>query len=520
MSVALRAIPETVGMERRTIRLQVASPIHIGTREGRLLPMEFLFADNKVHVIDEDKLGHLLKERGRLDEFVNAARTGEIGKGLGSFFRQKARLSRMSELAQKISSYSVEGGAAEMRDFRPFVRDGLGRVYLPGTSLKGVFRTAVLFAFLKANEELKDSLEAEVSRRLDGLTRERNKERAKKSFSEKFLQADLLESFALPNARQEQNRDLLRCLKVRDAYPIADTCRSRVLKIQFLSKRQDGSFYWSKQKRGNFDTDTPLSIWLEAVVGGTFETEILWDQALFEAFKRENPTATGWPVTNLDELLAHVSNMTKRMIAHESSFFGGTGEQAAQSLKSWYDGLAHSMFRIGFGAGMLGTTVNLLWQDPLRQKIRNACGHSRGEDPAPKSRRIWRNDKGEWLPMGWMRIGTGKELSTIKHATTQEHKKPTVQPPVSGAPVKSAIVPKGAPPVIAEQAPDVNRLLDQASKIQPDDSLNLERIIDKLDELEASDTVRVARALRDRLEKTGRWKKHPMKSTIEMFLTE
>lgn len=520
MSIVPQAVPETIGIERRAIRFQVASPIHIGTREGRLLPMEFLYADNKVHVIDEDKLGHLLKERRLLDEFVNAARTGEIGRGLGWFLRQKGRLSQVSELTQSISSYSVEGGAAEMRDLRPFVRDGFGRVYLPGTSLKGVFRTAVIFALLQANQALRDSAGGEMSRRLDALTRERNKERAKRFFSEKFLQSNLLQSFALPSTKQEQNRDLLRCLKVRDAYPIANNCRTQVLKIQFLSKRKDGSFYWSKQKRGNLDTDTPLSIWLEALVGGTFETEILWDHALFEAFKRENPPATKWPVNGLDELLAHVSNMTGTVITHEKAFLGGTGEQAAQSLKRWYDGLSHKMLRIGFGSGMLGTTVNLLWQDPIRQKIRNVCGHPRGDDPAPKSRRIWQNAKREWVPMGWMRIGTGEDLITSKSATTPEQVKPTVQTAAAGIPAKSAIISKGAPPVRAEQAPDVNRLLDQASKIQPDDSLNLERIIDKLDELEASDAVKVASALRDRLEKTGRWKKHPMKSTIEMFLTE
>ena len=40
----------------------------------------------------------------------------------------------------------------------------------------------------------------------------------------------------------------------------------------------------------------------------------------------------------------------------------------------------------------------------LRQKIRNICGHPRGDDPAPKSRRVWQDEHGAWRPLGWTKI--------------------------------------------------------------------------------------------------------------------
>ncbi len=40
--------------------------------------------------------------------------------------------------------------------------------------------------------------------------------------------------------------------------------------------------------------------------------------------------------------------------------------------------------------------------------IRDACGHRRAGDPAPKSQRVWRKSENEVLPMGWMRIGGEK----------------------------------------------------------------------------------------------------------------
>ncbi|RMG70143.1 MAG: hypothetical protein D6710_07680, partial [Nitrospirae bacterium] len=45
-------------------------------------------------------------------------------------------------------------------EYRPFIRDGFGKVYLPGTAIKGVFRTAVLYCMLKRFKET-NSLEFE-----------------------------------------------------------------------------------------------------------------------------------------------------------------------------------------------------------------------------------------------------------------------------------------------------------------------------------------------------------------------
>ena len=46
--------------------------------------------------------------------------------------------------------------------------------------------------------------------------------------------------------------------------------------------------------------------------------------------------------------------------------------------------------------------MNLHFNEPLRRKIRDKCGHRRENDPAPKSRRIWEGPQGQWMPMGWL----------------------------------------------------------------------------------------------------------------------
>jgi CRISPR-associated protein Csm5 len=516
--------------QRRVLRFQVVSPVHIGTREGRLLPMEFMFTPNRVHLIDEDKFGQFLKARGvqLIDSFVQAAGKGELSKGLEQFLKEKAGVpaAQLSQLAERISNYHVDGGSSDMQEFRPFVRDGFGRVYIPGTSLKGVFRTAVLYGILRGDNTQKESLEQQVQTEVNNLAAAgKRKENVKKFLSQQVLQEQLLQHFKLSTAKQPQNRDLLRCLKVRDAYPVEGTCKTQVVKIEFLSKRKTGSFYWSKQKRWDHamgthvDLDKPLCIWVEAIVEGLFETEVLWDDGLFAMFRQENKAAKLWPMTGLEDLFMASSNMYRDLIKHEKDFFAGGGEAAGQNLQKWYGGLDGDMLRIGFGSGMLGTTVNRLWSEKLRQRIRNECGHPRHDDPAPKSRRVWMCGANDWRPMGWVRI-IGQEESIEEVVQGLKQKAAAATSP-AGSPNQPVMVPRVPRPKVtplAEEKPTVKGLLDQARSIRLEDTMNLERLVQTLDELDPADAHSVASILKQRLSETGRWKKHPLRQDIEMFV--
>ncbi len=516
--------------QRAVLRFQVVSPIHIGTREGRLLPMEFMSAHNRVYLIDEEKLGRYLKSQGfqAIDRFVRAAGNGDLRKGMSWFLTHELRIpqARLEEVAEMVSSYHIDGGGSDMSEFRPFVRDGFGRVCIPGTSIKGVFRTAAVYGILKRDTSRKDRLEELVQNEVSKLAQSgRRKEQVKKFLSQEILQEQLLQRFKIRTAKQPQNRDLLRCLKVRDAYPLEGTCKTRVVKIDFLSKKRTGDFYWSRQKRRDnstgalVDTDRPLSIWVEALVEGIFETEVMWDRQLFEVFRRENKEYSRWPVAGLEDIFRSSSGMCQDIIHHERTFFTGGGEAAGKSLQSWYQGLEGNFLRIGFGSGMLGTTVNLLWSVKLRQRIRNECGHPRQDDPAPKSRRVWMCGQSAWRPMGWVRIiGPDESLDAVINQVKQLSEKAgasAVSPAAPGE-VRKISKLKVTPP--AEPKPTVKALMDQVGSIRIDDRINLKRLVDRLDELESDDARAVAEILKQRLIEAGRWKKHPLKPDIEMFL--
>lgn len=400
--------------EKRKIELQILTPVHIGSKEGRLTALDFVWASRYVHIIDEQKFGRFLLERKLIDHFIQDVKKGPVN--LERFLSERARCEIPKDLP-KVSVRTIPGGDNQMQEFRPFIRDGKGTIFIPGTSLKGVFRTAILYKKVKSDNDLRRKIESQIDREA-----EQDLGKKRRFYSETVLQKQQMQDFQLPGAKRGPNQDLLRCITVRDAYPSGELA-TEIIRIHFLSKSKDNNFYWSQDKR---NSGRDLVIWVEAVTGGIFETEIIWDQKLFEVFKNHNKKIE-FPVNSLEEIFKAVEDMNRDLIEEEIKFFSldsgkksqvagykeylkdrASGAGAATSLRNWYENQknkSNELLRVGFGSGMLSTTVDLILPHNLRQKIRDACGSGkRPGDPAPKSRRIWKKTDDEFLPMGWFKL--------------------------------------------------------------------------------------------------------------------
>jgi len=548
-------------LEKLIVNFTVLSPIHIGTWDGSLLPMEFLYDGQRVHVVDEAKLGRFLMERNLMDDFVHQAFSGNLRrKGLGGVLEERARGTDFKKIGPAVAAYSVPGGGPDMSDFRPFVRDGFGRVYLPGTAIKGVLRTAFFYGALKAklsgSGKARHPREAQVKQWIQKLQNERKKERAKKFLSAR-LQKEVLQSWNIPGKANDQNRDILRCLKVRDAYPVNGKVETRVIPIQFLSKRPDGSHYWSQKPKGKGD----LVVWVEAVTAGTFQTEILWDQELWRMFSKEN-RGKKVPAASVKGVLLLADRMNRDIAEHEKAFCTTRGEPQGGFLKSWYEALGGSIFRIGFGSGMLSTTVNLLWSESLRQQIRNVCGHHRGTDPAPKSRRVWVKSEQECLPMGWARIrivedeGPDKKKAALAPSVGGQAQESTGKERASGAPEAPIQVlpetrrqkrassatpsaeasrtagveearkqPPKAPtpshhgPVGGAAMPVLSKgLVEKAKTVSLTDKIAMERLFKEMERADEVLARKAAEVLKERMEQQNLWKSTPFQVSIQEYL--
>ncbi len=400
--------------------LEVASPIHIGSREGSLRTTDFISHKGKTYVIDEDKFCEFLLDHNLIDDFVDSVSSGF--RSIAEYLKGKD-IKDLDKNIRDIALHSIRGGENRMRGFRPFVRDAHGQVFIPGTSIKGTLRTSLLHGILSGDPRLRGEKGSWVENNLRQLSSgERGKE--KKQFSYKILQRDILQNFRIPGTDQKDgpNRDILRCLTVRDAYPIGQI-ESRLIKLQFLSKNASGEVYWSKQER----PDRPLEVWVEAVVAGRFMTELIMDMQLFNHFKTEDRC-----IKDLNDLLRHVRHMNKSIFDHEKKYFSAytkpkspDARDAAQSLYTWYEKQQGSLLRIGFGSGMLSTTVDEVFSPNVRTEIRNIFGHNRGSDPAPKTRRVWQKEHNQWVPMGWMEFSQPEDRTTI--AVQRKEPEPVVE---------------------------------------------------------------------------------------------
>lgn len=400
--------------------LEVTSPIHIGSREGSLRTTDFISHKGKTYVIDEDKFCEFLQDHNLIDDFVDSVSSGF--RSIAEYLKGKD-VRDLDKNIRDIALRSIRGGEDRMRDFRPFVRDAHGQVFIPGTSIKGTLRTSLLHGILSGDPRLRGEKGSWVENNLRQLSSgERGKE--KKQFSYKILQRDILQNFRIPGTDQKDgpNRDILRCLTVRDAYPIGQI-ESRLIKLQFLSKNASGEVYWSKQER----PDRPLEVWVEAVVAGRFMTELIMDMQLFNHFKTEDRC-----IKDLNDLLRHVRHMNKSIFDHEKKYFSAytkpkspDARDAAQSLYTWYEKQQGSLLRIGFGSGMLSTTVDEVFSPNVRTEIRNIFGHNRGSDPAPKTRRVWQKEHNQWVPMGWMEFSQPEDRTTI--AVQRKEPEPVVE---------------------------------------------------------------------------------------------
>jgi len=133
-------------MNKSNIRLEILSPIHIGTQQEKTWHknMDFFYQKGKVYVVDQDKLFaklYALDGQNAIQTF-NAKLAANRLDDLKGYIYQHVSL---ADIAQVVFDYPQEPG----NEIKPLVRTGLGTPLIPGSSLKGAIRTAILTHLIK-----------------------------------------------------------------------------------------------------------------------------------------------------------------------------------------------------------------------------------------------------------------------------------------------------------------------------------------------------------------------------------
>jgi len=369
--------------ENKKIRLTVKSPIHIGSVEQKITRFEFIHQGQYIYPVSEDRLSVFLQKKNLISSYVTAVEREGNRFSLADLFKNKGVSLKVEDLEALSHNRKIKplSDASQMQDFKPVIRDGFGIPYIPGTSIKGVIRTALLYNMLKA---FKDTNPAGFKTTVENRIIKDVANKVNKKWLSQWANEKWLEGFVLEGKSKSPNTDWLRMLHISDAYS-SNNIETLLIPANILKKEN----IWAYKKENSGQN---TAIWVECIPENTaFEFEAAWDKKLLEDFERHN-TNILLP-SNLGGIFDNVNKWSQDVFDFEKQF------SKEHALDKWYKN-NQSSFRIGFGSGMIATTIAMLLDENLRKKVRNYAGLNRGNDIAPKSRRIWLKNNNA-VPFGW-----------------------------------------------------------------------------------------------------------------------
>ena len=402
-------------------RIQLTSPIlHIGSQFSQLNPFEYVQTNSRVYIPNPDLLAKALYQRGRLQEYVALIEERQEISGL-----LKAAFGNNWQ-AEEIEGYRLfpEEGISrkwtedKITDFRPMIRNGVGELYLPGTSIKGAIRTAIAYHLLKHPDKYGVPQETRVSE-IETQLRQRMGElkRKAKFIDDELFMDTLFSDFQLKyqgklarGKTSKPNTDFMRAVQVTDSAPI--------LASQIVNKRGQTVHRNSavavevivSSRFDNMKAKYRASLYVEMVRNLRTEFTIGIDSEMLSWFHDRGGMKI--PFKNVEDLLKICQEFAADQWEAESFYWQGikNNPNAAgknldfSNIRNFYETeKCPFSLRMGWASGMFGTTVNLCLDEGLVEEIRDTCGIAAPNFEAPKSRRTVVDGNGEikYVP-GWV----------------------------------------------------------------------------------------------------------------------
>lgn len=409
-----------------TKKIQLTSPIlHIGSAVSKLNPFEYVQTARKVYLPNQEALAKALHKQGGsyLNDYIQVINNRDNLENLledafgEQWWNTKGENGELIFPKQAISQKLTE---ERITDLRPMIRNGMGQLYIPGSSIKGAIRTAIAYYLLKHSDRFhipEQCKVSEIEKQLRGKLGELGNKHKQKFADDDLFMNTLFSDYQLIYQGKKyngsrQNTDFLRALSVSDCEPLIEgkiTTKqgkkipinmSVVAEIIVSSRFPD---YLAKYK---------ASLYVEMVRNVQTTFTLTLDTEMLSWFKHKQGMQI--PFTNLEELLKICQEFTQEQWDYEHDYWNdikNNSRAAGKNLdfsyiRQFYEPeISPFSMRLGWGSGMTGTTVGLLFDDELREGIRDNCGLKAPGFEAPKSRRTVLGTNGEikFVP-GWVKF--------------------------------------------------------------------------------------------------------------------
>jgi CRISPR-associated protein Csm5 len=406
-----------------TKNIQLTSPIlHIGSAVSKLSPFEYVATSKRVYLPDPEVLARAFQQQGRLNEYIRRIENQEdLTTLLQATFGDdwlNIKDSNEEPIFPKHTS-SMKWTQQKITDLRPMIRNGFGQLYIPGSSIKGAIRTAIAYHLLKHADNYQipkaqrvSDIERRLRQKIGNL-----KQQAKFSDDTLFMN-QLFADFDLiyqdkPTLGKVNlpNTDFMRAVQITDTEPLLEKKINQhgqtiYLNLPIVTEVIISSRFLDRKAKYR------ASIYAEMVRNVKTRFTISIDKKMLSWFKNKQDLRI--PFNKVDDILNICKEFAQDQWEYEHDYWLGVDDNLSSSginlnlsaIRNIYEPeeCPHNL-RIGWASGMIGTTVNLLFEDDLREKIRDSCGLKAPGFEAPKSRRTVVDRQGEikYIP-GWVKF--------------------------------------------------------------------------------------------------------------------
>lgn len=408
-------------------KIQLTSPIlHIGSAVSRLNPFEYVQTSKKVYLPNQEALAKALHKKGGryLNDYIQAiSDRQDISNLLKDAFGEQwwsITDDATGELIFPKNSISLKLTEERITDLRPMIRNGMGQLYIPGSSIKGAMRTAIAYYLLKHGDRYnvpQNQKVSEIEKKLRSRLGELSNKHKQKSADDELFMDTLFSEYNLIYQDKRyngssQNTDFLRALSVSDCEPLIESKITTkkgqsipvnlpvVAEVIVSSRFPD---YLAKYK---------ASLYVEMVRNAQTTFTLTLDREMLSWFQHKQGMKL--PFQNLAELLKICQEFSQEQWDYEYDYWNNIKNNSRAAGKNLDFNYIRQFYepeecpfalRLGWGSGMTGTTVGLLFDDELRAEIRDQCGIDAPKFEAPKSRRTVVNPNGEirFVP-GWVKF--------------------------------------------------------------------------------------------------------------------
>lgn len=430
------------------ITLRTISPIHIGSGVKLNDIADFVLQNGQFVVINETRLLNWIARRPDAEKLADrlAQSLRDQQKKIRHFLAQEPIRSQLR--LTDIQAYSLQYTGNPSRDVFAFIKDEQHRPYIPGSSLKGALRSALLRGVMLDDSSRKN--EAQV------LIGEEERAFPRKTKSGE-IEAKVFASSA-SSVSKVPNFDINRMLVIRDSEEIPHR-RFVVAKIRVLSVNKENTLSF-KQKTNEKE---PMDIYAEVLWSDTeVQMEMVWQTHLL----RQEASQLGF--SKVEHLLAFLPEYCRRasqnLLEQERCFYERNGQS---ELRDWFakrlqdlSSLPEYAFYLplGWGSGYDAKTITDLLDvktfEIVVKSFKNTEGLGKpgrrrdatwlGPDDSPKSRKVvMQGDK--LLPLGWVEIRltptTAEDWLAYRRTALKDRKPVTLtesQPPAYSVPTQSS----------------------------------------------------------------------------------